>query len=177
MFTSKAAALRTIARNVLRRGAVVGGSLGVHRMGHGRDHWRMALARSLHGEVVEGRHSGRQVVGRRKNHHEEGSHRLVGVLRGRSGRRDGHRSSRHVVVGCGGGSRHGEGCSREEVHGGHSSHRVVVHHSHHVRGSLQGIGSGSAHVGEGSRIEAGHICQLHPCRRDCGDVHQRCNGR
>jgi len=129
------------------------GSLGVHRKAHGRDRSRMALAHILHGEVVEGRHSGRQLVGRRKSHREEGSHRLVGVRRECSGHLDDRRSSRHVVVEYGGGSHHDAGCNREEVRDGRSSHQVVVLRNHHGHGSRREIESGSAHVGVGSRIE------------------------
>lgn len=159
MFTSKDAAPRRVhrARNVLRHGEVVAGSLGVHHKVRGSGHWRMAQARSLRGEVVVDRRSDHLLVGRRKSRHEVGSRRLEDDHHERSGHPDGRRSSRHVVVECGDGSHHGEGYSRVEGRDGRSSRRVVDRRSRHGHGSLLGNESGSAHVGEGSRIEAGDV--------------------
>lgn len=166
-----------IAHTVRLHVVVAVGLQGVHRKGHEHGHWRMALAHILHGEVVVVRRSGRRPEDRRNHRREVGSHQPVGVRRGRNGRPGDRRSSRHVVVECDGGSRHDEGCSREEVRDGHSNHPVVVHHSRHGHGSLLESGNGSAREGVGSQIEAGEFCQYDPCRRDCCDVHPRYNGR
>lgn len=97
------------------------------------------------------RHSGAAEGSRQSG---EGHHGEAG---GRSGPREGRRSSEGA--GSDDGSRHGEGCNREEVRGGHSSRPWAGHGHSRIRGhDSQGNESGSeAREDAGSLIEAARV--------------------
>lgn len=165
MFTSRAWHRSLLAHTLCRAGA---GSVDVRRTA--RDHVRSRMGRHR-------RQERRDVAG---VGHRSG--RLVGIVVGsrrrvdvrhegevRSGRREGHRSSRlEVVVGCDDDSRHGAGCSHEAGHGGRSSRRLEVGRSHHGRGSRRASEIDSAHAGAGRQLEAAvgkHLDKCCLCRR------------
>lgn len=115
------------------------------------------------------RHRRREQVGVRgrsdrrdsRRHGVVGSRRQVGRARREVGARRndprGDRRSNRAAVECGGGSRHGVGCSHEVGRGGRSSRRLVEVHSHlGHHGSLES-GSGNAREDGGCR-SAGQRC-------------------
>jgi hypothetical protein len=99
--------------------------------------------------------------GRRRSDAAGGSHRWAvhhdGAAAVRSGRHVGRRST--WEEGSDDGSRHGEGCSREEGRDDHSSRPQEDHHGRrghhsHGRGSLENGNGNGARADAGSRIEA-----------------------
>lgn len=161
LITSKAYARRCSRRRIHGHVLVAEGLRDGHRprVALCRDRWRRGQARSVgEGEARRSCPQGMdgEQVGRSRQQVVE-DHEHVEESDRRKGHHRGGRSS-HVGVDYDGGNRHGEGCSREEVHGGSSRPRQEVVHgrNRHHHDEVGESVSGSDHeVGacEGFRSE------------------------
>ena len=137
------------------------GSAGVRKArGHGRSY--KGRHRSRHHHVAAGQAAGHS--GRPRNDGAAGSRRSAADHRDAAADRNGRHACRRssAAAGSDDGSRHGEGCSHEEDHGGRSSRPWEVRGSRSRGHGSPESGSGSeAHEDGGSRIAAvGRISEM-----------------